>query len=557
MRIVFLVCFIWVAWGDSLDLLEQTCCSTVKHEGMISDCSCDYAEVNEAARGYFVPLLANLTSRTYFRYFRVNLERPCPFWDEDGSCMLEGCSVGVCANEEVPMSWLMQGSEMNTAATSVGAENGDVGGDENANYSPSQSVFHPQYPYHAQSVDGADVTLGLISRSSLSGDATLRHLDSQVALDEETYEDDLDEWTDMSECKDVSSPFDLEDDSVYVNLLANPEGYTGYTGPPARRVWQAIQNENCFSSTGDEGDLCTEKRIFYRLMSGLHASISTHIAKEYYFDRGWGEGSWGHNIPHFVNAVGAHPNRLTNLYFSWLFLLRAVVRGCPALIGHPFHTGDPADDEIVRELIAELCADPVTSSRVPSNEMGVTDTASAVGTTGETLPLNAVAAQCRVGFDESMLFTEGGAASTDRWDAPAASTVAPAQLREEFRNRFRNISRIMDCVTCERCRVWGKVQILGLGTGIKLLLTPQESLQPGFLRRQEVIAIINTLHQFSQSIEFAAKASRLELEHRLSLGFGLGFPAVQLIYLYCVLAIAMIFASIYFLLTYSRRASKV
>jgi hypothetical protein len=38
--------------------------------------------------------------------------------------------------------------------------------------------------------------------------------------------------------------------------------------------------------------------------------------------------------------------------------------------------------------------------------------------------------------------------------------------------RFRNISRIMDCVTCEKCRVWGKLQILGIGTAIKILLHP-------------------------------------------------------------------------------------
>eukprot|EP00631_Chrysoreinhardia_giraudii_P000384 CAMPEP_0197420232 /NCGR_PEP_ID=MMETSP1170-20131217/5710_1 /TAXON_ID=54406 /ORGANISM="Sarcinochrysis sp, Strain CCMP770" /LENGTH=67 /DNA_ID=CAMNT_0042947383 /DNA_START=1 /DNA_END=201 /DNA_ORIENTATION=+ len=43
-------------------------------------------------------------------------------------------------------------------------------------------------------------------------------------------------------------------------------------------------------------------------------------------------------------------------------------------------------------------------------------------------------------------------------------------LRAEFLHRFHNISRIMDCVTCERCKVWGKLQILGLGTALKILL---------------------------------------------------------------------------------------
>ena len=55
---------------------------------------------------------------------------------------------------------------------------------------------------------------------------------------------------------------------------------------------------------------------------------------------------------------------------------------------------------------------------------------------------------------------------------------------------FRNISRIMDCVSCEKCRVWGKLEILGLGTAIKVLLTPEEEFShipvKTFLSRQEV-----------------------------------------------------------------------
>lgn len=32
-------------------------------------------------------------------------------------------------------------------------------------------------------------------------------------------------------------------------------------------------------------------------------------------------------------------------------------------------------------------------------------------------------------------------------------------------------SAIMDCVGCEKCRLWGKLQILGLGTALKILFT--------------------------------------------------------------------------------------
>ena len=36
-------------------------------------------------------------------------------------------------------------------------------------------------------------------------------------------------------------------DVVYVNLLDNPERFTGYAGESAGRVWKAIYEENCFN----------------------------------------------------------------------------------------------------------------------------------------------------------------------------------------------------------------------------------------------------------------------------------------------------------------------
>ncbi|KAL1428087.1 hypothetical protein MTO96_016981 [Rhipicephalus appendiculatus] len=42
------------------------------------------------------------------------------------------------------------------------------------------------------------------------------------------------------------------------------------------------------------------------------------------------------------------------------------------------------------------------------------------------------------------------------------------KLKEEFKAHFRNISRIMDCVGCDKCRLWGKLQVQGLGTAMKI-----------------------------------------------------------------------------------------
>jgi phosphoribosylaminoimidazole-succinocarboxamide synthase len=47
-------------------------------------------------------------------------------------------------------------------------------------------------------------------------------------------------------------------------------------------------------------------------------------------------------------------------------------------------------------------------------------------------------------------------------------------LKEEFKTHFRNVTRIMDCVGCDKCRLWGKIQTTGLATALKILFELDE-----------------------------------------------------------------------------------
>lgn len=40
---------------------------------------------------------------------------------------------------------------------------------------------------------------------------------------------------------------------IHVNLIDNPERFTGYIGDSPRRVWRAIYEENCFKCGGVVG----------------------------------------------------------------------------------------------------------------------------------------------------------------------------------------------------------------------------------------------------------------------------------------------------------------
>ena len=136
-------------------------------------------------------------------------------------------------------------------------------------------------------------------------------------------------------------------------------------------------------------------------MSGLQASISTHIAQRYFYP----DGRWDTNIPLFVKAVGSHQDRLSNLYFTFLFVLRAVTKAGSVLTEYPFHTGVKADDDAVRALIKRLVKSRPPSmfselksmSKAASGIKSADDTSSRVGRKN-------VLEQCRNGFDESVLF---------------------------------------------------------------------------------------------------------------------------------------------------------
>ncbi|XP_019501695.1 PREDICTED: ERO1-like protein alpha [Hipposideros armiger] len=287
--------------------------------------------------------------------------------------------------------------------------------------------------------------------------------------------------------KNIQSP-----DAEYVDLLLNPERYTGYKGPDAWRIWNVIYEENCFkpqtikrplnplaSSQGKseqntfyswlEG-LCVEKRAFYRLISGLHASINVHLSARYLLQDTWLEKKWGHNITEFLQRFdgiltkGEGPRRLKNLYFIYLIELRALSKVVPFFERPDFQlfTGNKVQDAENKMLLLEIL-----------HEI-------------KSFPLH---------FDENSLF--------------AGDKKEANKLKEEFRLHFRNISRIMDCVGCFKCRLWGKLQTQGLGTALKILFSeklianmPESGPSYEFhLTRQEIVSLFNAFGRISTSVK--------------------------------------------------------
>ncbi|KAF8540916.1 endoplasmic reticulum Oxidoreductin 1-domain-containing protein [Trichophaea hybrida] len=403
------------------------------------------------------PLVQDITRGTdYFSYYRLDLYgRTCPFWSDDGMCANIACAVTTIDNEDdIPTIW--RAEELSKLA--------------------GPKASHPK---------GRKA-----SESPLGG-----QLGEDTAESCVVEEDECDE-------RDYCIPEDETQGSNgdYVSLVDNPERFTGYAGAGAENVWKSIYRENCFSkpkeglsgtapfsqakqgfvnvmhdkltheitkdATGnpallevDVDDECLEKRVFYRVISGMHSSISLHLCWDYLNQS---TGLWSPNLDCFINRFRGHPERIQNIYFNYAILLRAVSKLRNYLPHYTFCSGDHLQNRLTKAKVLKLTND------IPA---------------GATI------------FDESTMFQE---------DALA--------LKEDFRNRFRNISRVMDCVGCDKCRLWGKVQTQGYGTALKILFEFDENADVSEnppLRRTELVALVNTLDRVSHALSALPKFQEL------------------------------------------------
>ncbi|KAA8909018.1 endoplasmic reticulum Oxidoreductin 1-domain-containing protein [Sphaerosporella brunnea] len=410
-------------------------------------------ELNKQIR----PLVQDITRGTdYFSYYRLDLYgRTCPFWsDDEGMCANIACAVNTIDNQEdIPEIWRAE-------------ELGKLAGPR---------AKHPKD--HKKPTE-----------SPLGGQ-----------LGEDTEESCVVEEDECDE-RDYCVPEDeTGSNGDYVSLIDNPERFTGYAGAGAGMVWKSIYRENCFSkdkqnsrpppSQAKQGfenimhdklthqagkdlegqlsllehtevdDQCLEKRVFYRIISGMHASISVHLCWDYLNQT---TGEWGPNLDCFIERFKGHPERIQNIYFNYAILLRAVAKLKNYLPQYTFCSGDHLQNRLTKAKMMKL------ASTIPS-EPSI--------------------------FDESKMFKEEAAV-----------------LKEEFRNRFRNVSRVMDCVGCDKCRLWGKVQTQGYGTALKILFEFDENAditENPPLRRTELVALINTLDRVSHALSVLPKFQEL------------------------------------------------
>lgn len=89
---------------------------------------------------------------------------------------------------------------------------------------------------------------------------------------------------------------------------------------------------------------------------------------------------------------------------------------------------------------------------------------------------------------------------------PLSTLAEKAHVLGQLHTSIMNITRLTDCIECEKCRVWSKVQFRGLLAAMKVFLAPDLS-----LTREEVVALVNTLRQLSESVKWNKLVREVDL----------------------------------------------
>eukprot|EP00922_Rhytidocystis_sp_ex-Travisia-forbesii_P056029 GHVS01082949.1.p1 GENE.GHVS01082949.1~~GHVS01082949.1.p1 ORF type:complete len:648 (-),score=72.20 GHVS01082949.1:470-2413(-) len=398
------------------------------------------AQLDEDA-ALVAPIIERMQRRRFFRIFRVDLERPCPFWAVSKLCsgVDSGgdCSVCPCHHDDVPTSWRLKPVE---------------------NFSEEEE-------------DEAGPDKGAV-RCGWGGCVSGKETGGRVLMCD----------ADADESSAQSVRYD------YVDLFQNPPGFTGFLGSVA---WAEIYQANCMAVQGGGGgggwnyglalggnDDCLEEEQFYRLLSGLHSNIAA-LSSEYYYKepqkqvtnlvwwseeslvsralyglgiRGQEEGRY--NTSFFMEKLGSHPDWIGNLYFTFSVILRTVCHVAPVLQKCSCHTGTDDDDLGARADLFDL--------------------------------LNHSYASCDSIYMKQPLF--------DRRSL-------------DVRRQFHNITRLLDCLECEKCRLHGKVKMTALDVALRAASadSPVRSLE-----RCEVAALVNSLAFFTDAIQIVSR-----FEHRI------------------------------------------
>ena len=138
-------------------------------------------------------------------------------------------------------------------------------------------------------------------------------------------------------------------DGTYINLLKNPEGYTGYRGA---HIWNAIFKENCLSDKYNS--LCKEDKIFFTIFSGWLSNTNFEIGMNFHDIV---KNTTFINVTMLTERLLYQKERIDNFLFLYSLVIKAVNKAREFLLEYNYESGNKVEDENTKNLISTIFRD--------------------------------------------------------------------------------------------------------------------------------------------------------------------------------------------------------
>ncbi|UKK01268.2 hypothetical protein MACK_002081 [Theileria orientalis] len=262
-----------------------------------------------------------------------------------------------------------------------------------------------------------------------------------------------------------------QENFVYVDLLRNPPSYTGYNG---RDDWKEIHSE----ISRFENISCRQSVHIYKLISGMEANIEAFSSINYEcvnpaeaYEKQVALPEYQSNYQFYVNKLSKRPDRIENIYYTYKYVLAAMVRLESYLASYNVNLQLVNNqlylhmDDFIKYLNKQSCT---------------------------------TSCDCRFTRHEGYLKKED----------EDCCKIIDSSCGAEVLNKLDRVIQMVECVDCEKCRLHGKIKASTLLMAIRILSTPHDKLSELELDRNDLVALLHGFDYFTQSVLIVQKFER-------------------------------------------------
>lgn len=287
----------------------------------------------------------------------------------------------------------------------------------------------------------------------------------------------------------------LSEEGIYVDLRKNPERFSGYNGSI---IWEELYRGNLahmnFSKHGPH------EQFLYRIISGVQVNVNMHISHYYLDDIEQVEemetANFYENYQIYYERIGTHPERIKNLFYTYVFLIHTIDTLSELLPKYTYDTESKYTNEMIQNKM-------VWFGHYINNLLDPE-------------------------LIESDLFVN----------------INKDEFVDVIKPRFHNITKLLDCIGCNICKLNAKVQFTGLAAMFKILFAKNET---ALITENELTGLMNLVHRLSNSIKWYKEYRKYEEQEAF-------YKTILFAALVALTAIILLVAI--FLLFYKRKAKE-